>query len=636
MTFDPSGTARGRFLGTPRLAPPDDDFEPAYLGWEIARCAPALDEEDRGALEALAAACMASLRLGSTRVPLEPERLAEALAMVGARNRLEKALGLIERAGQAGAGSAAAVLGRPGDRKPLIVEGPWLYSERMHVLERRFCERVRARRVRADGATGSPSRAVARAISALAAAGSPELTHDQKRAVRDALGSGLSMVTGGPGTGKTTTAVGLFRALAWMGVPMDAVAIAAPTGKAAQRLADAIARALAAPARDIAAAALGLIAPVPQTLHRLLGWSPTRGRFAHHENDPMPYRVVIVDEASMIDLAMMDRLFRALRDDARLVLFGDADQLPSVEAGTVFRDLCAALGAVRLGSNLRVADDAGARRIVEVAQAINGGVRDARFVGAVSVRRAVDEVAFEGVEHLAVPWSRCGQALLDKWWRTFSSADEAFSRRASRTYRCRDGVLDAEGEEELSGLNAHHARTRILCVTRGSSRPTGAEAVNDRVLAMLRANTPGRSWQGQPWPEGAPVLMQRNDYARGLYNGDQGVVVRVDPLDGGGPRPMAVFPKSQSLFCPVALGEVKEMAPAFAITVHKAQGSEFDHVMIILPDEDIPLLRRDLLYTAVTRARRSVLVVGTADLLGRAVARESMRYGGVEERLKNP
>ena len=469
-------------------------------------------------------------------------------------------------------------------------------------------------------------------MSALAAGGPPELTQDQKRAVREALSAGLSMVTGGPGTGKTTTAVGLFRALAWMGVPMDAVAVAAPTGKAAKRLADGIARALAAPARDIADAGLGDIAPVPQTLHRLLGWSPARGRFAHHENDPMPYRVVIVDEASMIDLALMERLFRALRDDARLVLFGDADQLPSVEAGTVFRDLCAALGAVRLGANLRVAHDDGARRIVAVAEAINGGVMGARFTAAVSVRRAVDEVTFEGVEHLAEPWSRCGQTLLDRWWREFASAGEGFWRRASRTYRCHDGVFGGEDEADLSALCAHHTRTRIVCVTRGSSRPTGADAVNERMIELLRAEAPTRS--SQAWPDGAPILVQRNDYGRGLYNGDQGVVVRVDPQDGGGARPMAVFPQGDSLSLPVGLDDLHDLAPAFALTVHKAQGSEFDHVVVVLPDEDIPLLRRDLLYTAVTRARRSVLLVGASDLLGRAVARQTSRFSGVEERLR--
>jgi exodeoxyribonuclease V alpha subunit len=173
---------------------------------------------------------------------------------------------------------------------------------------------------------------------------------------------------------------------------MESVAIAAPTGKAAQRLSESIANGLASTSRDIADVGLRALAPAPQTLHRLLGWSPSSARFARHENDPLPYRVVIVDEASMIDLAMMDRLLRALSADARLVLFGDADQLPSIEAGAVFRDMCASLGAVRLTANLRVAGDAGARRIVGAAEAVISGAIDARFAAAVTTRASVDEV----------------------------------------------------------------------------------------------------------------------------------------------------------------------------------------------------------------------------------------------------
>ena len=158
--------------------------------------------------------------------------------------------------------------------------------------------------------------------------GPPPLTAEQKRAVRESLARPLGLVTGGPGTGKTTIVVAILRALAWAGVPMAQVAIAAPTGKAAQRLEESLGAGLSRAARDMADAALVSIAPSAQTIHRLLGWSPSAGRFSRHENDPLPSRVVIVDEASMIDLALMDRLFRALKPDARVVLLGDADQLP--------------------------------------------------------------------------------------------------------------------------------------------------------------------------------------------------------------------------------------------------------------------------------------------------------------------
>ncbi len=642
MKLVPFGTAReawrasrGEVSADPPIAGADpEDVEPAYFGWEIARCAPGLEAGEARALAALAAACVASMRAGSTRLPLHTEPLAAALSIWGAPGALGVARRLLDRARSPTPGDPVSVaIGLPGERKPLIVDGEWLYAERMHALEERFCARIRERAGRSGGAL--EGRALARAVSAVAG-GPPPLTTEQQRAVREALATPFALITGGPGTGKTATAVALLRAIAWMGTPMAQIAVAAPTGKAAQRLADAIALGLAQ-SRDLSDAALGTIAPAAQTLHRLLGWSPSRGRFARHENDPLPYRFVVVDEASMIDLAMMDRLVRALRPDARLVLLGDADQLPSIEAGAVFRDLCAGLGAVRLSVNLRVANDPNARRITDAARAVNAGVVEASFSEAVTVRRSVDEVTFEGVEHLAARWSDVGDALLDRWWRARIAVDPGLSQRYNRTYRLRAGEFDEDDRSALEELFLHHARSRLLCVTRVRGFATSADAIDDRLLARLRGETPqapsGRR-AGELCP-GAPVSVQRNDYDRGLYNGDQGVVVRVaeggvEAADG---EAMAVFPRA-SRFDVFPLDALNDLGPAFATTVHKAQGSEFDHVAVVLPDTDLPLLTRELLYTALTRARRSVLLVGDPDLLARAVSRTIERFSGVAARLK--
>jgi exodeoxyribonuclease V alpha subunit len=639
----PLGTAREAWLrvtatgraGAPAAAPAPEpeDFEPAYLGWEIARCAPGLLEPERRALAGLAAACVLSMRAGSTRLPLKGEPLTTALAAAGFAGVRPAALALAERARAAAATDpVTTAIGRPGDRKPLIVDGDWLYAERMYALEDRFCARVRARASQAAGAIDS--RALGRAVNAVAS-GPPALTDEQKRAIRQALAAPLALVTGGPGTGKTATAVALVRAIAWTGTPMDQLAVAAPTGKAAQRLADAMARGLARPG-DLADAGLRAIAPAPLTLHRLLGWSPSRGRFARHENDRLPYRFVVVDEASMIDLAMMDRLVRALRDDARLVLFGDADQLPSIEAGAVFRDLCAGLGGARLTVNLRVANDPEARRITTAARAVNAGAVDAAFVEAVRVKRAVDDVTFEGVEHLAARWSDVGDALLDRWWRDRVAAREGFAARSMRVYRAGAGGFDERDHAELRALFDEHARCRILCATRVRGFATSADVINDRLVARLRGETaPDAAWRrARPLGPGTPVSVQRNDYERGLYNGDQGLVLRVaSPVDDE-PHLMAVFPRGET-FEALPLDVLGELAPAFAITVHKSQGSEFDHVAVVLPDADMPLLTRELLYTAMTRARRSVLIVGTEELLARAVSRTVERFSGVAGKLKH-
>jgi exodeoxyribonuclease V alpha subunit len=632
--WTPTGTARARFEATapsPRAvdlgacARDTEQQETAYLGWEIGRCARALDDESRRAVAALASTCVAAVRAGSTRVPLDG-RLQAALAEAGEREALAAVRALLERA-RSGERVVAGVIGTAGDRVPLIVEGEWLYAERMRVVEERFCRRVRDRLKRPRGDV----RTVGRVLKAVAN-GPPPLTDEQRAAVREALVAPLTLVTGGPGTGKTTIVVALLRALAWTGVPMESVAVAAPTGKAAQRLSEALARGLAAPVRDIAAAGLAATAPVPQTLHRLLGWSNRAGRFARHENDPLTHRVVIVDEASMIDLGAMDRLVRALRGEARLVLLGDADQLPSVEAGAVFRDLCASLGASRLTTNLRVTKDPSAQRIVAVARAVNGGGAAGSLSDALTKRRSVDEVTFEGVEHLDAPWAQVAGALLERWWSRQVTALDGFARRTQRTFRLHERGFDDEDLTELRALFDHHARARLLCATRAAGFESGAEALNGWLLARLGAGIERRPWRRAELMAGTPVVFERNDYDKNLFNGDQGLVVRVEVAGEPGARPMAVFPRREA-FAVHPVEALHDLSPAFAMTVHKAQGSEFDHVALVLPDVDMPLLTRELVYTAVTRARRSALIVGQADLLVRAVSRAVQRHSGVAERL---
>jgi exodeoxyribonuclease V alpha subunit len=252
-----------------------------------------------------------------------------------------------------------------------------------------------------------------------------------------------------------------------------------------------------------------------------------------------------------------------------------------------------------------------------------------------TVRRSVDELALEGVEHLAARWADVGDAFLARWWHARVAIDEEFSRRSLRTYRFTGGVLHGEDQADLEGLFECQSRARILCATRTRAFPTSANAISDRLLGRLRAGAGAGSGRRRV-PElvaGAPVLAQRNDYERGLYNGDQGLVVTVDLGEAAGPRPMAVFARGGG-YEPFPLDTVGDLAPAFAMTVHKAQGSEFDHVALVLPDEDLPLVTRELVYTAITRARRSVVLVGDGPLLARAVGRAVERFSGVGDRLR--
>jgi len=627
----PFGSAWDRFaLG--RAAPPggsnpiwvpptvDDAADALYLGWEVARCAPGLSADEALAVQALAAACLVAMRAGSTRVPAEGDRLSEVLANVGGAKWVGVAAALLERARAGGLGDPIAqVIGRPGRRTPLIIDGSWFGTERMNRLESEFCARIR--RLLARPGPIPVDETLERVLRA-AAQGPPPLTNEQLVAVRAALTQPVALVTGGPGTGKTTVMAALLRALR-SGAHLE-VALAAPTGKAALRMREAMEACGQASVSD---------EPVAMTLHRLLGWSPTRKQFARDEGDPLPHGLVVVDEASMIDLVLMDRLLRALRSDARLVLLGDPDQLPSVDAGAVFRDLCAVIQPARLTANLRVARDPSARTLVAVAESVQRGALDPQFVEAVAVRRVASDVRFEGVEHLTEAWTAIGDALLDHWWSVRIEALEGFVERIIRVHHAPNSDFDEESVAALRVLSQHYASSRLLCAPRGRRVATGADALNDGLLARLRgALRRARGWQVRDLPPGTPVLTEKNDYERDLWNGDQGIVAWVDA--GQGPELRAVFPRAED-FVHFPISELTALAPAFATTVHKAQGSEFDHVAVVLPEPGSPLSTRELLYTAITRARRSVLLVGERERLAYAVSRCIARDSGVAERLAN-
>jgi ATP-dependent exoDNAse (exonuclease V), alpha subunit - helicase superfamily I member len=410
-----------------------------------------------------------------------------------------------------------------------------------------------------------------------------------------------------------------------LGVPASELALAAPTGKAANRLQESFQAGLAAlPAPSAADRTLRSACPPAQTLHRLLGYSPATGRFRHHQNYRLAARAAIVDEGSMIDLALMDRLLRALRDDAVLVLLGDADQLPSVDAGAVFRDLGSL--AVRLGRNFRTdRDQAGGRRISECAAAVRAG--DAgRLLASLAPRPTTAELAFDGVE--LVPGTE-REAVLERWYHDRIAALPEWNQLVDREYVLGPEGFSPEDDDRLTRLHMHLARQRVLCVTR--ERPTGANPVN----AFLHGLCAG---PGNELLPGEPVLVSRNDYQRGLWNGDQGIILSVKE-SGHAARPMAVFRLSTAgpsasrwlAVSPNALAE--GLSLAYALTVHKAQGSEHDRVLLLLPDVPLPLLTRELLYTALTRARHAVAICGSADVLAAGAGTSLTRFSGLAEKL---
>jgi exodeoxyribonuclease V alpha subunit len=385
--------------------------------------------------------------------------------------------------------------------------------------------------------------------------------------------------------------------------------------------------------------------PDPRTLHRLLGYSPSSGRFHHHENNRLAETIVIVDEASMIDLALMERLVRSLRDDSKLILLGDARQLPSVEAGAVLRDLLQAREqdphfgppAVILEKSHRMqAGDPDGRNLLSVARRIDLGETpgfDSERSGdhVIAERPSVESLTFHGVEFVA---SKAESAVIEEFFehweiecgRTQPRRDELIGHVYTRV---ENEFIDSD-KEKLRAVFDYWASFRVLCLTR--ILPSGSERINEW-FHNRAMDLPERHPRNDSFVTGEPVMMQINDYERMIFNGDQGVVLQVVDRARPRPQPAAVFRRSDG-FAAFPIESLRSsLALSYAMTVHKAQGSEFDHVALVLPDRDLPINSREILYTALTRARKSAVIVGDRAIFEAGVKRTCDRDSGIVEKL---
>jgi len=593
-----------------------------YLAEELVKWNDWLGPLERRAFAVGVLALLLAERQGSTRLPLDAkgpglELCAGVIRAAGLEHELD-ARAVLKILRGMGSGGFHDVVGPPPSgelARPLVFDDDCLYPHRLWWLETRLAARLAPRLGRR---LGEPT-AIAAALAGL---GDVRISDEQRAAVGAALGHALAVITGGPGTGKTATLAAIVAAFGHLGIAPDAIALAAPTGKAAHRMGESLHRA-------------GGTAPQASTLHRLLGYQPGGG-FHHGEANPLPFRVVVVDEASMIDLALMERLCAALAPETRLVLVGDPDQLPSVEAGQVLTDLIsAAAGApwtARLTRSFRVdTDDAGGRAILAAAGAVLTGdakrLTSGRGERLAQARASAAEVIGRGVEVVdADPMAAL--AYVDAWW---TRRWQVVGELARRSYRRLDGAwVDGDGDG-LAALLAAHEASRLLAVTRTGA--LGAVAIGQRCHArVLAESTVDNAPEFLP---GDPVVQTRNDYARGLWNGDQGVVARVVD-DDGAQHYRVVFRRGDELvpFPVDALRGGIELG--WAMTVHKSQGSELGQVTLLLPPDDLPLISRELVYTALTRARTSAVVVGAAAILATGGARRALRSTGLAARLAPP
>ena len=510
---------------------------------------------------------------------------------------------------------------------PLVLEGGLLYLRRYREYERRLA--LGLRRIAAAPLPAPDLAALAPTFAVLfpqAAAGEDR----QARAAALALRRALLLVTGGPGTGKTTTIARLLvlrlAQAAAAGQPAPRIALAAPTGRAAERMAESLRRASARMAEaGIAPALLAALPAGASTLHRLLGTVPDSPRFRHHADNPLPFDVVVVDEASMVDLPLMAKLVDAVADGTGLILLGDADQLPSVEAGDVLAAILAAAGP----GDALAADDAaalaplignapvlpalagiGGHRVdlvqgwrqaegfdlAPLADAVRAG--DADTVLALLRGGTLAGVHFH--ENAAGPFQHRRDALLAHWRALAEATDPAEALQRAGTLRLLTAVREG---------------------------PQGARGLNARIEALLADTAQGRR-VATPYFPGRLLLVTENSYRHGLFNGDVGVCL----ADADG-VPVAWFPGGADGVRGFHPGALPAHESAFAMTVHKAQGSEFDEVWLQLPARDSRVLSRELLYTGLTRAKARVHLAAGEAVLRAALSRHAQRVSGLAWRL---
>jgi exodeoxyribonuclease V alpha subunit len=524
---------------------------------------------------------------------------------------------------------SSPVVGSPGEFKPLVLDARHrLYLHRYWEYEQSLASEILKRAAEKPDEPNSAE--LRRKLQVLMAPEADGSLNWQCVAAAAAARRKFCVISGGPGTGKTHTLVVILALL--LELERDRklrIAVAAPTGKAATRIQDSIRNAKATlPCSEAIKTQLPERA---MTIHRLLGYIPDSPYFRHNAENPLPYDVIAVDEASMVDLALMAKLFQAIPSSARVILLGDKDQLASVEAGAVIGDICSAGGGdgfseqfsqhfqsltgkplpvgvkgraaladcvVQLKKNYRFGDQSA---IYRLSNAINEGraeevlsiIRDSRCDGA-------SDLASTALPHRA-------------------ELKEALRARVTEGF---SGFLKVSDPlEALAAL----ARFRILCALREG--PFGVAGLNQLTEEILEEA--GLIKPLGPWYAHRPIMVMRNDYNLKLFNGDIGIVL--PDADSGEPR--AFFPGPDNEVRKILPLRLPEHQTAYALTVHKSQGSEFDRILLVLPDRESPVLSRELLYTGLTRARKSVELWFEEKVFRAALSRRVSRTSGLRDAL---
>ena len=521
---------------------------------------------------------------------------------------------------------AAPVVGAPGEFKPLILdEKHRLYLHRYWVYEGQFADVLLAK-------ARSPKRSIDEkllrdGLQRLFPQSDREAVDWQQVAALAAILNGLTIISGGPGTGKTFTMAKILALMVEQARGRSlAIALAAPTGKAAARLKGVIQESKAG--LNCSSEVKALIPEEASTIHRLLG--PTRSSgFRFNKENPLPYDVVVIDETSMSDLPLMAKLASALKGDAQLILLGDKEQLASVEPGAVFGDICEAADANRFSSAFKQHAKGltgytlpeTVRNPSALADSAVVLEKNYRFggqsgIGILSglVKAGDGRAAFELLN---------SSGFGDISWRDVPSA-EGLARaleRDSLDYHA--DYLKADGPVAAFALfNKFH----MLCALREG--PYGVASINQMIQELCARR--GLIRREGRWYRGQPLLVIANDYRLKLFNGDVGIL-----LDDPETISLRVFfPTEEGTFRKILPGRLTAYETAHAMTVHKSQGSEFEHILVLLPDRHSEVVTRELIYTAITRARKRVEVWGREEIFVEAVSSRTRRVSGLQDRLR--
>jgi exodeoxyribonuclease V alpha subunit len=492
----------------------------------------------------------------------------------------------------------SGVVGEPGDKKPLILDAMnRLYLYRYHQYETKLLNHLLFK---------SKSEISGLYLSGLTQFMDRLFANDsehslQRQAVEIAIKKQLCIVSGGPGTGKTTVAAKIIAAVIHVSESTPLIHLTAPTGKAAQRLQESlneVKQTLDCPKEIIEA-----MPNEAMTIHRLLKSKYLSPYFKHDHDNPLPSDMVIVDEASMIDLALMSKLVMALRKESRLIILGDKDQLASVDPGAILGDICRESEhsslkpcMVHLTKNYRFGESSG---IYKAAVAVNAGDSN-------KLLNIIDNIS----------------SYSDIAWKDYQdfSIKKALSENISRQSRYLN--YQNNPRQALMALNTF----RVLCAVRKG--PHGVEKINHTIAELMASK--GLIQPTRRWYHGRPIMITKNDHGIGLYNGDIGLILK-DRDDQNMLK--AFFIGSDNNIKKILPARLPEHETVFAMTVHKSQGSEFDHVLLVLPEKPSKVLTRELIYTGITRSRKHIEIWGAKNTLMNAIAKKIYRQSGLADAL---